>query len=44
MLEVHPDPDRALSDGQQSLRFDEYERLAKDLRELREWMQKRGRP
>src|SRR5437762_3601973 len=34
MLEVHPDPDRALSDGQQSLRFDEYERLAKDLREL----------
>src|SRR5205809_5863271 len=34
MLEVHPDPQRALSDGQQSLRFEEYEKLAPQLRRL----------
>ena len=27
MIETHPDPDRALSDGQQSLRLDEYQKL-----------------
>jgi 3-deoxy-7-phosphoheptulonate synthase len=32
MVEIHPDPDRALSDGAQSLTFDEFERLAMVLR------------
>jgi len=34
MIEVHPDPARALSDGQQSLRFEEYQKLARDLEKL----------
>lgn len=34
MLEMHPDPARALSDGQQSLDFDAYLKLAKDLQSL----------
>jgi 3-deoxy-7-phosphoheptulonate synthase len=34
MLEVHPDPQRALSDGQQSLRFAEYEALDAQLHKL----------
>ena len=37
MLEVHPDPDRALSDGQQSLNFAEYQRLAAELADLAAW-------
>ncbi|MBN2561854.1 MAG: 3-deoxy-7-phosphoheptulonate synthase [Phycisphaerae bacterium] len=37
MVEVHPDPDRALSDGQQSLTFDEYRRLATELADLAAW-------
>lgn len=37
MIEVHPDPDHALSDGQQSLDFREYARLATDLAELSRW-------
>src|SRR3954463_6157083 len=37
MLEVHPDPDRALSDGQQSLSFPEYEPLARELLNLHQW-------
>jgi len=36
MLEVHPDPQRALSDGQQSLTFGAYEKLAKELARLHE--------
>jgi 3-deoxy-7-phosphoheptulonate synthase len=27
MVEVHPEPDRALSDGPQSLHFEEFEEL-----------------
>ena len=37
MIEVHPNPERALSDGQQSLNFDEYEHLARQLNELHAW-------
>ena len=37
IVEVHPDPDRALSDGQQSLNFEEYAHLAKELKDLAEW-------
>jgi 3-deoxy-7-phosphoheptulonate synthase len=32
MIEVHPDPDRALSDGAQSLRLDQFEELMRQLR------------
>ena len=32
IIEVHPDPDRALSDGAQSLRFEQFEELMKQLR------------
>lgn len=35
MIEVHPDPDHALSDGQQSLTFDAFHRLASEIVELR---------
>jgi 3-deoxy-7-phosphoheptulonate synthase len=31
LVEVHPDPSRALSDGAQSLHFNEFRRLAEDL-------------
>jgi 3-deoxy-7-phosphoheptulonate synthase len=31
MIEVHPDPERALSDGPQSLDFKTFERLAGQL-------------
>jgi 3-deoxy-7-phosphoheptulonate synthase len=34
MLEIHPDPERALSDGQQSLRFEEYAGLVPQLLQL----------
>jgi 3-deoxy-7-phosphoheptulonate synthase len=37
IVEVHPDPDNALSDGQQSLTFAEWTRLASDLRDLAAW-------
>jgi 3-deoxy-7-phosphoheptulonate synthase len=37
MLEVHPDPSHALSDGQQSLTFEQYASLAKDLNNLAAW-------
>jgi 3-deoxy-7-phosphoheptulonate synthase len=37
MIEVHPDPERALSDGQQSLNFAEYETLSRELNELHAW-------
>lgn len=36
MIEVHPDPDHALSDGAQSLDFDRFEQLLKQLRALAE--------
>ena len=31
MIEVHPNPERALSDGPQSLRLAQFEQLMKDL-------------
>jgi 3-deoxy-7-phosphoheptulonate synthase len=37
MVEVHPEPDKALSDGQQSLTFDAYNKLAAELRDLTAW-------
>jgi 3-deoxy-7-phosphoheptulonate synthase len=37
MIEVHPDPERALSDGQQSLNFAEYEALSRELNDLHAW-------
>ena len=36
MIEVHPDPDNALSDGAQSLDFDAFERLLGQLKKLAE--------
>ncbi len=42
MIEVHPDPARALSDGQQSLTLDAFRRLASDLEDLAEWRSRRG--
>jgi len=37
MVEMHPHPEKALSDGQQSLTFEEYEKLAADLYDLADW-------
>lgn len=37
MIEVHPDPEKALSDGQQSLTLDEYARLADQVNALARW-------
>ena len=34
MIEVHPRPETALSDGEQTLTFDEYERMLKQLRAI----------
>jgi 3-deoxy-D-arabino-heptulosonate 7-phosphate (DAHP) synthase len=31
MIEIHPDPENALSDGPQSLAFDEFKALAREL-------------
>ena len=42
MVEVHPDPARALSDGQQSLDFEGYQRMAVDLAELVRWQKDRN--
>jgi 3-deoxy-7-phosphoheptulonate synthase len=36
LIEVHPDPDRALSDGAQSLSFEGFDRLLQSLRRLAE--------
>lgn len=41
MVETHPDPAHALSDGQQSLTLPEYAKLAADLQALAAWQ---GRP
>ena len=41
MIEVHPDPARALSDGQQSLNFDQYQSLARELNELHAWTRRK---
>lgn len=37
MVETHPQPDKALSDGQQALTFEAYRQLAVDLAELAAW-------
>lgn len=37
MVETHPEPDKALSDGQQSLTLEVYRKLAQELAELAEW-------
>ena len=37
IVEVHPDPERAMSDGQQSLNFEEYRKLMADLASLAKW-------
>ena len=37
MIEVHPDPSKALSDGQQSLTLEAYANLAAELTELAQW-------
>ncbi len=34
MVEVHPDPEHALSDGPQSLRFEQFESLMRELRAM----------
>ena len=34
MVEIHPDPPRALSDGQQSLKLDEFHGLADEMNHL----------
>jgi len=38
MVEVHPDPEHALSDGPQSLHFKEFEKLLKQLRAMEGFM------
>jgi 3-deoxy-7-phosphoheptulonate synthase len=42
MLEVHHDPARALSDGQQSLTFEAYAKVMKEMAELAAWRSRRG--
>jgi len=44
MIEVHPDPPRALSDGQQALTFETFRRLAADLADLVRWQQSHQAP
>jgi len=34
MVEIHPEPEKALSDGAQSLNFSQFEQLMKSLRQL----------
>jgi chorismate mutase / prephenate dehydratase len=34
MVEIHPDPDKALSDGEQSLRFDQFRILTRELEKM----------
>ena len=41
MIETHPDPKVALSDGQQSLTLEEYARLAGEMKALAEWQKSR---
>jgi 3-deoxy-7-phosphoheptulonate synthase len=38
MVEVHPDPEHALSDGPQSLHFKEFEKLQKQIRAMEGFM------
>ena len=41
MVEVHPEPEKALCDGQESLRFEEFGAMMEKLRKLAEVV---GRP
>src|SRR5256714_10565845 len=40
LIEVHPEPDRAMSDGAQSLNFAAFEKLLESLRRLAEPLEK----
>jgi 3-deoxy-7-phosphoheptulonate synthase len=40
MIEVHPDPEHALSDGPQSLHFKEFEKLRMQLKEIEDFMKR----
>jgi len=40
LLEIHPNPEMALSDGQQSLNFQEFRKL---MTELKPWIQASGK-
>ncbi len=42
MIEVHGRPDEALSDGAQSLRFDEYEQMVREVRQIHEVISRKG--
>ncbi|MBS4035619.1 MAG: bifunctional 3-deoxy-7-phosphoheptulonate synthase/chorismate mutase [Ignavibacterium sp.] len=35
MIEIHPDPDKALSDGLQSLRFDQFRKLTEEMDKIK---------
>ena len=40
IIEVHPDPEKALSDGPQTLNFDNFKKLSKELQELSQTLTK----
>ena len=40
MIEIHPNPDRALSDGAQSLNFDNFKRLMERVKVVSEAVQR----
>jgi len=42
MIEVHGRPDEALSDGAQSLMFDEYEQMVREVRQIHEVISRNG--
>jgi 3-deoxy-7-phosphoheptulonate synthase len=42
MIEVHGRPDEALSDGAQSLRFDEYEQMVREVRRIHDVISRNG--
>jgi 3-deoxy-7-phosphoheptulonate synthase len=42
MIEVHGKPDEALSDGAQSLRFDEYEQMVREVRQIHDVISSNG--
>jgi 3-deoxy-7-phosphoheptulonate synthase len=44
MVEVHPDPSRALSDGHQALSLDQFEGLMREMRSLGEWRRQHQLP
>ena len=34
MVEIHPDPSKALSDGEQSMRFDQFRQMTQELEKM----------